>query len=232
MHRRTRWEERGEKDGFGFVTDPPILSSKRKMVVRKGTQGIQKAERPSGWRWSKWGNRGGRKKELKKQAERNRKRQWRALHARERRAGFQARCLCAVWITTGSWCPRLVYIKLRQLLDFPHNCCGTGLLRSPTVVSAIISWRPEGTRSRRSPATCRPSPAAAVLRMQIAASSDKEEWGGGTRLDTWCASKPSLVVLCQGWQRSPDPWSPVRPQGTPHSCALVPSLSHVCPLLH
>lgn len=55
--------------------------------------------------------------------------------------------------------------------------------------------------------------------------------GGTTRLDTWYSSNPTFAVLCQGWQRSRDPCSPVRPQDTLHSCARVPSLSQVCPLL-
>lgn len=38
--------------------------------------------------------------------------------------------------------------------------------------------------------------------------------GGETRLETWCASKPTFVVLCQGWQKSPDRWPAVRPQLT------------------
>lgn len=108
-----------------------------------------------------------------------------------RRAGFQARCLCAFWITTGSWCPGLVYIKFRQLLDFPCYCRGIGLLRSPTVVSDIISWHPEGTRSRRSPTTWCPSPAAAVLRKQITASLD----GGGRHVWT-LGIRPIPPLLC------------------------------------
>lgn len=50
-------------------------------------------------------------------------------------AVFQAQCLCAIWITAGFSCPRLFYIKLRQLLDFPHYCHGIGLIQCPSMFS-------------------------------------------------------------------------------------------------
>lgn len=108
-------------------------------------------------RWSKWGNRGESKM---RQTEMLRGKR-RSPPCQGRRAVFQARCFCAIWITAGSSCPGLVYKKLRQLLDFPHYCRGIGLIWCPSKFSAVISCRPEGTRSRRSAATCRPPPTAA-----------------------------------------------------------------------
>lgn len=176
-------------------------------------------------RWSKWGNRGESKM---RQTEMLRGKR-RSPPCQGRRAVFQARCFCAIWITAGSSCPGLVYKKLRQLLDFPHYCRGIGLIWCPSKFSAIISCRPEGTRSRRSAATCRPPPAAA----------HHQGWGRGwgachsrikrnTRLwmDSRRASKPTFVVLCQGSQRWPQPLVSCQTSGhTRNNCAWVPSLS-------
>lgn len=77
--RNPQWEQirtegqgdRGEKDGFWCVTDPQILSSKRKMKVRKGTQGNKKKNYQAD---------DGANEEIeeegKRHAERKRKRQW------------------------------------------------------------------------------------------------------------------------------------------------------------
>lgn len=58
-------------------------------------------------------------------------------------AVFHAQCLCAIWITAGFSCPRLFYIMLRQLLDFPHYCHAIGLIQCPSMFS------PSSARIRR-----------------------------------------------------------------------------------
>lgn len=58
---------------------------------------------------------------------------------------FQAQCLCAIWITAGFLCLGLFYIKLRQLLDFPHYCQGIGLIQ------CWLMFSPSSASIRRDP---------------------------------------------------------------------------------
>lgn len=48
---------------------------------------------------------------------------------------FQTQCLCAIWVTAGYHCPRLFYIKHRQLLEFPHYDYGIGITQCPFMSS-------------------------------------------------------------------------------------------------
>lgn len=86
---------------------------------------------------SKWGNwRGSKIKQ--RDAERGEEKGKRELGrsiCQGKSAVFQAQCLCAIWITAGFSCLRLFYIKLRQLLDFPHYCHGIGLIQCPSMFS-------------------------------------------------------------------------------------------------
>lgn len=85
---------------------------------------------------SKWGNWGKVKlsREMLRGEEKGNRRPGRSI-CQGRSAVFQAQCLCAIWITAGFSCPRLFYIKLRQLLDFPHYCHGIGLIQCPSMFS-------------------------------------------------------------------------------------------------
>lgn len=94
MHRTS---ERGEKDGFWSITDLPILSYKRKMKVRKGTQGNkQKDHQADDGANEEKGEEGKRARKTCSAEKKKAMESWGTLHAGGRRVGFQVRCLSAI----------------------------------------------------------------------------------------------------------------------------------------